>query len=135
MENFKRPENNHKCCRQQDQSRCLAGQDLLMAFHTKLVNAPISIVCKALFQKAFSMPVPLFSKGLFPLLRTEHEIIDLLFGWKLSYNCTMAVFVTISYNSFRNNLLHRDLHKKIKIKTFLLIWIKVAKSRNVFSSS
>lgn len=44
MENFKRPENNHKCCRQQDQSRSLAEPDLLMAFHTKLVNAPISIV-------------------------------------------------------------------------------------------
>ena len=95
MENFKRPENNHKCCRQQDQSRCLAEQNLLMAFHTKLVNAPISIVHEALFQKAFSVsalvPLFFFSKGLYVLYRTEHEIIDLLFGWKLSYNCTMAV--------------------------------------------
>ena len=115
MENFKRPENNHKCCRQQDQSRCLAEQNLLMAFHTKLVNAPISIVHQALFQKAFSVsalvPLFFFSKGLYVLYRTEHEIIDLLFGWKLSY----SLFVTISYNSFRNNLLHRDLRKKIKI--------------------
>ena len=90
-----------------------------MAFHTKLVNAPISIVHEALFQKAFSVsalvPLFFFSKGLYVLYRTEHEIIDLLFGWKLSYNCTMVVFVTISYNSFRNNLLHRDLRKKIKI--------------------
>ena len=126
MENFKRPENNHKCCRQQDQSRCLAEQALLMAFHTKLVNAPISIVHGALFQKAFSVQCVsssssfFFSKGLYVLYRTEHEIIDLLFGWKLSFNCTMAVFVTISYNSFRNNLLHRDLGKKIKISNFLL---------------
>ena len=37
MGTFKRPENNDKC-RQQDQSRCLAE---LMAFHTKLQNAPI----------------------------------------------------------------------------------------------
>ena len=37
MGTFKRPENNDKC-RQQDQSRCLAE---LMAFHTKLGNAPI----------------------------------------------------------------------------------------------
>ena len=90
MENFKRPENNHKCCRQQDQSRSLAAQDLLMAFHTKLVNAPISIVCKALFQKAFSMPVPLFSKGLFLLLRAEHEIIAIIFGW--------SYLISISYD-------------------------------------
>ena len=89
MENFKRPENNHKCCRQQDQSRSLAAQDLLMAFHTKLVNAPISIVCKALFQKAFSMPVPLFSKGLFLLSRAEHEIIAIIFGW--------SYLISISY--------------------------------------
>ena len=40
-----RPENNHKS-RQQDQSRTLAESSLFMAFHTQLVNAPISIVLR-----------------------------------------------------------------------------------------
>ena len=113
MENFKRPENNHKCCQQQDQNRSLAAQNLLMAFHTKLVNAPISIVCKALFQKAaFSMPVPLFSKGLFLLLRAEHEIIAIIFGCR-------SYLISISYIYDTLQVLAGFLWKKIQVP-FLL---------------